>query len=519
MYGYRTHAHVMGTTQAGKSKLVEACCRAHIESGFGFTVLDWHGTLYRDLTEYLAYRDPRQKVVLLNPSSGSTGSTVPWNPFHFSGGDPAAFASHLVSLLAKVWGMENTNDMPNFRRIAQMLFTYVAVSGEPIQTAAMLLEYQNHGARQKALSILQDQPRARMEMEKLQIISAKDPTVSSLKEWEWNVGSTLNRLGKLLDSRALVRMFGVPSETSLDIDKAIDEKAIILVNLSASDDFDPDSAATLAALLLSEFQRVALLHAEEERPYFLYLDECQNYLTSDAARMLDQTAKAGLRLTLIHHHMGQFDDKKLIAALDMNAGIRFIFRMDDPLQATECAQELFMSELNQEWTRRERTRFVTDYDHEQFDTRDEHDSYSDGSTVYEEGASSNYSFSYGTTTHHVDRYVPRLKEISDNPEVWSRDEKLGQLAYRLMSLQSGCCYVKTPDGTCYHEVPYVLRHWTSSDTVLRFMKTANQLSLPADDADQIIRQQEQAFLERSRPDASLTKKRATKRPARLHPQE
>jgi hypothetical protein len=510
MYDYRTDCQIMAKSRSGKSKLVEACVRKHIERGNGPTVFDGHGPLYHDLVSYLAYRQPDRKIVLIDPSAGE--SVVPWNPFRFQEGDPTARASDLTMLLAKLWGMENTDEMPNFERIAQMLFTWLAVSGEPIQHAAPLLEYGNRSMRNRALEVLNDQPQARQEIEELQLISAKQPTDSALREWKWNVGSTRNRLRRITNSRALVRMMGVQGKPQLDINKAIEDKAIILVNLAPSPEFDARASATFAALLLHEFQRVALAHAREERPYFLYLDECQNYLTSAAGEMLDQTLKTGLRLTLIHQHMGQFHgNEPLKAAIAMNAGIKFIFNLPDPVEASRYAQELFMPELNAEKIRRERTRFITEHELEEYETYDETFSVTDYGAVQ--------SSTQGGAVRRGSRYAPRLVEISENPDVWARDEKLGQLSERLMDLEPGCCYLKTPEGTFYHEVPYVRRYWTSSDTDLQFMHTANTLAIPPAEADRIIKKQEESFLKRSLTDAGRTKNRPAKRPARLHTQE
>jgi len=114
--------------------------------------------------------------------------------------------------------------------------------------------------------------------------------------------------------------------------------------------------------------------------------------------------------------------------------------------------------------------------------------------------------------------VPELIEVEDSPDTWGRDEKLGQLTERLMTLSAGCCYLKTPDGTEYHEVPYIRTYSQNPDTVLEYLQAANTLAIPPDEADRIIRQQEGSFLERSRTDAGRIDKR-TKRPARLHPQE
>ena len=512
MFDHRTHGHVMGGTQSGKSKFIEACCRKHVEEGNGFCVLDWHGTLYEALAEYLAYRRPKQRVILLDPGSESI---VPWNPFRKKDGtDISKQAGDLVELLANLSGMETTDQAPNFREYARTLFTYMAATGEPLQNASLLLEPENISLRASALETLKDYRRAQVSLNNISLYT-------KATQYDFHVGSTRNRIGRLLDSRAIVRTMGM-SLPGLDLDQVIEDNAIVLVNLSPAK-MDAEAARTFAALLLAEFMETALTNAGNERPYFVYCDECQNYLTRDAARLLDQSIKSGLRFTFVHHHMGQFTDPRLIASLETNAQLSFLFAGLPVVEAERYAKELFLRELNREKVRRERTRFITEHELEAYETSDESESSSDGGTVYEDGATSNFSSTSGSAMHYGTRYAPRLREIPDTPEVWGREEKLGQLSERLTTLTPGQCWIKTPAYAFFHEVPYVTHYFTKRANVLDFLKRANKLAISGDEADRIIRQQEQDFIERSRPNApsaSVAKTtRAKKRPARLHPQE
>ena len=70
------------------------------------------------------------------------------------------------------------------------------------------------------------------------------------------------------------------------------------MNLKPSRNLSPESGKVFAALLLAGYLQAALDRAEKPKPHFMYLDECQNYLSIDAAKMLDQVPKSGLRLTL-----------------------------------------------------------------------------------------------------------------------------------------------------------------------------------------------------------------------------
>jgi hypothetical protein len=109
-FHYRTHCAVSGTTQHGKSKFAELCCRTHVRKGNGFAVIDY-GTLADDLYDYLCYAQPYQPVVYLNLSEPD--SVTQWNPFALRPGvNLSAHATRLTSLLGKVWGAGDMNELP-----------------------------------------------------------------------------------------------------------------------------------------------------------------------------------------------------------------------------------------------------------------------------------------------------------------------------------------------------------------------------------------------------------------------
>ena len=97
---------------------------------------------------------------------------------------------------------------------------------------------------------------------------------------------------------------------NLNLREAMDQGKIILVNLGSSASLDRESARVFASLMLNEFFETAMLRANEApasdkpRPFALYLDEFQEYITEDIAAMLDQVRKGGLHMVLAHQHLG-----------------------------------------------------------------------------------------------------------------------------------------------------------------------------------------------------------------------
>src|SRR6266705_1979387 len=68
-----THMHVIGGSGKGKSKFLEWLIRKDIDAGHGFALIDWHGTIYKEVINYCYQlrigldRDFRS-LRLLNPS-------------------------------------------------------------------------------------------------------------------------------------------------------------------------------------------------------------------------------------------------------------------------------------------------------------------------------------------------------------------------------------------------------------------------------------------------------------------
>jgi hypothetical protein len=347
-YAYATHCHVQGTSQSGKSKFCEHCIREHILAGNGVCLIDWHGTFYDSIVDYLAYVQPDRPIVLLNPSRPDY--IVPFNPFALPiGREPSSHVNRLASVLVKPWGNQNTNELPTYERMVKMLLAFMTATGEPLHHAARLFDYPKKEQREWAIAQMHNVPEyLRTQWKVLQY-------THSLREWEGKVLSTQNRLGRFLSSQSIVRFTGLP-RPSLSIADCIRQKAIILVNLKPSDYLDPESSKVFAALLLSEFLDAAMMNTGDPQQYYLYLDECQNYLTADAAQMLDQVLKSGLRLTLINHHLGQFHDNiPLQGSIDIRASHSasmpakaFGQNFDIPIQRSKSNNHYFYAKRRRE---------------------------------------------------------------------------------------------------------------------------------------------------------------------------
>jgi hypothetical protein len=90
---------------------------------------------------------------------------------------------------------------------------------------------------------------------------------------------------------------------------------------------------------------------EKTRPFYVYIDECQNFITPTIAKNLDQARGFGLHLTLANQFPSQFlnegpNGKAMYDSILANAGTKIVFRVEHPDDMKSLAQWLFMSTLD-----------------------------------------------------------------------------------------------------------------------------------------------------------------------------
>jgi DNA helicase HerA-like ATPase len=102
-----------------------------------------------------------------------------------------------------------------------------------------------------------------------------------------------------------------------------------------------DNANLLGALLVSRIQFYALQRAkipnEKRRPFYLYVDEFQNFATGSFEEILSESRKYKLGLNLTHQFTGQLPED-LLKAVYGNVGTIITFALGAP-DAKELAKE------------------------------------------------------------------------------------------------------------------------------------------------------------------------------------
>jgi hypothetical protein len=165
-----------------------------------------------------------------------------------------------------------------------------------------------------------------------------DPVVRNFWEIEfasWNdkfaaeaVAPVLNKVGAFTANPLVRNIIGQP-KSSFNIRQIMDQRKILIVNLSRGL-VGEDNAALLGALLVTKIQLGAMSRADipanERAPFYLYVDEFQNFATDSFATILSEARKYGLNLTVANQYIAQMS-MEVKDAVFGNVGSIVAFRM------------------------------------------------------------------------------------------------------------------------------------------------------------------------------------------------
>lgn len=307
------HLYIIGQTGVGKSGLLELLTISDIYSPFGFAVIDPHG----DYAQNILRRIPperAQDVIYFNPAD--LDFPMAFNPMEVT--DPKLrnhTASEIIGVLKRMfesWG-------PRLEYILR--YSLLALLSYPDATM---------------LDITRILTEKKFRNEVLKHVT--DPVVRNFWTVEfvsWNdkfaaeaVAPVLNKVGAFVANPLVRNILGQP-KSSFNIRTIMDERKILIVNLSRGL-VGEDNAALLGALLVTKVQLAAMsradIPAEQRHPFYLYVDEFQNFATDSFATILSEARKYGLNLTVANQYTAQMAIEVKDAVFG-NVGSIIAFRM------------------------------------------------------------------------------------------------------------------------------------------------------------------------------------------------
>ena len=309
------HLYIIGKSGVGKSFLLNLLTLSDVFHDKGFAVVDPHGDYAQDIMRFI----PEHRiddVVYFNPADGDF--PVAFNPMEVSDVNRRNnVASEIVGVLKKMFG---DSWGPRLEHILR--YTLLALLETPNTTLLGIVR------------MLTDK-KYRNEI----IANVKDPVVKAfwINEFaSWNdkfaseaVAPVLNKVGAFTANPLIRNVLG-QEKSSFNIRKIMDEGKILIVDLSRGK-IGEDNASILGSLIITKIQLDAMSRAdipniEDRTPFYLYVDEFQNFATESFAVILSEARKYGLYLTVANQYIAQMPEEVRDAVFG-NVGSMITFRV------------------------------------------------------------------------------------------------------------------------------------------------------------------------------------------------
>ena len=310
----RRHAYIIGKTGMGKTALLENMIIQDIQNGKGVGFVDPHGDSAEKLLDFIPAERVKD-VVYFNPSD------LNW-PIAFNIMEKVdveyrhLVAGGLMGVFKKIW--------PDVwsARMEYILNNCILA----------LLEYE--GSTLLGVNrMLSD-----VEYRKKVVSKVTDPVVKAFWTQEfaryaqrYEVEATAaiqNKIGQFI-STTLIRNIIGQVESSIDMRKVMDEKKILILNLSKGR-VGEDASRLLGALLITKIQLAAMsrvdIEEKERNDFYLYVDEFQNFATESFVNILSEARKYRLNLILAHQYITQMEETVRDAVFG-NVGTILTFRI------------------------------------------------------------------------------------------------------------------------------------------------------------------------------------------------
>lgn len=321
------HMYIVGGTGNGKTTLLLYSILQDINNGQGIAVIDPHG----DLAETILHHIPKERmddVIYMNP-------------------DDLAYPIG-VNLLELTPGLEGDDLLREKDLITESTISVLRKIFSEDDSGGHRIEYVLRNTIQTALTmenpnlftifrLLNDNKYRREIVKKLDDVDLANFWKNELgKAGEFQkvkmVAGITAKIGRFLFSASAKRILEQDKST-IDFGDILDSGKILICNFSKGN-LGEDTSALFGTTILAKLQVASLrrsrLKQTDRRPFYLYVDEFQNFATMSFVQMLSEARKYKLFLIMAEQSTSQQDQQRLVDIILANVGTVICFRSGSP---------------------------------------------------------------------------------------------------------------------------------------------------------------------------------------------
>ncbi len=314
------HMYVIGQTGTGKTTILKNMIAQDIKNGDGCCFIDPHGT---DIQEILSYvpKERIDDVIYFDPAY--TARPMGLNLLEY---DPR-YPEQKTFVVNELMGI--------FNKLFDMKVGGGAMFEQYFRNSAFLvMEDPESGSTLLEITrVLADKKFRDMKLAK-----CKNPIIKQF--WiaaeettgDQSLANFVPYISSKFDnfiSNDIMRPVVLQQNSAFDFRKIMDEKKILLVNLSKGRLGDIN-ANLIGLVLVGKIQMAALsrvdMFGQKMNDFYLYIDEFQNVTTDSIASILSEARKYRLSLNVAHQYISQLEEK-IKNAVFGNVGSMAIYRI------------------------------------------------------------------------------------------------------------------------------------------------------------------------------------------------
>ena len=295
------HMYMIGKTGVGKSTVYQNMCLEDIQNGDGVCFIDPHG----ESIDWLLERIPASRledVVYFNPSD--TDYPFGLNLLEARSEEEKDFlVSECIQIFYKLFDPGKTGMIgPQFEhwlRNAALTVMAGPEGGSILEIPKLFIDPEFEAKKRSYLT---------------------DPTV--IEFWTKQMAKTsdfhrsemlnyfMSKFGHFMNN-ALMRNILGQHRSSFNVDTLMQDRKILLVNLSKGK-VGETNAHMLGLILIAKLQAAILKRAHtsasERNPFYLYVDEFQNFTTDTFVSLLSESRKYGLGVHITNQYLSQLPE-------------------------------------------------------------------------------------------------------------------------------------------------------------------------------------------------------------------
>jgi CxxC-x17-CxxC domain-containing protein len=292
----RRHMYLVGKTGMGKSNLLENMAIQDIQAGNGIAFIDPHGEAAEKLLDYIpSWRV--NDVIYFNP--GDVAYPTAFNVMEITNPEQRnLIAAGLMAVFKKIWP-----DVWSAR------MEYILNN-----TILALLEYPN--STLLGINRMFSDPDFRNKV----VEKVTDPIIKAFwvneyakynqKYEQESTAAIQNKIGQFIANPLMRNIIG-QVKSSIDMRKIMDEKKILIVNISKGM-VGEDASRLFGAMVITKLQLAAMsrqnISEEQRTDFYCYVDEFQNFATDSFVNILSEARKYRLSLILANQYLGQLEE-------------------------------------------------------------------------------------------------------------------------------------------------------------------------------------------------------------------